>query len=183
MFDKIPELYSKYAIYTIIILIISNLIALDDPQIFTQFFNTIIKFLPSSVVNYFHERNINTLDALCIFTIISSISGVGFIWNLLFHKWYLKYTSEKYETLDENFKYPRFHMDSIYTFMSELTILFFLTFLLFSQIGFTSTETIINFIRNNVGFTLVLSGIGTMYAFFVCVLLIMSGLGSIKEKN
>ena len=183
MFDKIPELYSKYAIYTIIILIICNLIAWGDPRILTHFFNAIIKFLPSSVVNYFHERNINTLDTLYIFTIISSISGVGFIWNFLFHKWYIKYTSKKYEILDENFRYPKFHMDSIYTFMSELTILFFLIFLLFSQTGFASTETIFNFIWNNAGFTLVLSGIGIIHTFFVCVLLIMSGLGSIKGKN
>lgn len=183
MFDKAIELYSKFAIYLIYILIFSIFLASFHPQIFIHFFNAVTKFIPIPIINYYSEKNINHTDLFHIFTIVSAISGIGAIWNLFYPRIYIGkmlkiglYTKE----------YPSFHMASIHSNSSTLTTLFLLSSTLLIQTKVTSFLTIKSLALNllqSAPTIFIFCCIGTLEATFYCFALILSGFGTAEEKN
>ncbi|MDA1478043.1 hypothetical protein [Bacillus changyiensis] len=183
MFDKILELYSKFAIYLVHILIFSIILASFHPQIFQHFFSAVAKFIPESIINYYSEKNINQTDVFYIFTIISAISGIGAIWNFFYPRNYVK------KMIDAGLKFnefPSFHMTSIHNNSSEITILFLLIAILFTQTNVISFSTIKNLEMDlliNAPIIFIFCSIGILAATVDCIMIIMSGFGTIKKKN
>lgn len=183
MFDKFIKLYSKFSIYMIYILIFSNILASFHSDFFIQFFKSVQKFMPVSIIYYFKEKNIDMTDMFHIFIIISCISGIALIWNYFYHKYYINKIHKNDISLSE-FEYPSFHMDSIHANSSELTILFLLSTALFAQTKVISFP--ISLFRDLVKdspFLFLFCIIGILGAIFQCIFLIMSGFGIIKIKK
>lgn len=184
MFDKLIGLYFKFSIYLTHLLIFSIILASIHPQVFTHFFNAIVKLIPVSIINYFIEKNINQTDVFYIFTIVSAISGIGLIWNYFFPRNYIKKMREV--GLDIITEYPSFHMASIYNKSSELTTLFLLSITLFIETNVTSLSPFKSLVLNllqNAPFVFLFCCIGTAGAILNCVALIMSGFATIIEKK
>ncbi|MCY8960078.1 hypothetical protein [Bacillus atrophaeus] len=183
MFDKLIGLYTKFSIYLTHLLLFSIILASFHPQVFTHFFNAIVKFIPVSIINYLTEKNINQTDVFYIFTIISAISGIGIIWNLFFPRNYIR---KMIEVGLDRIKYPSFHMATIHNKSSELTTLFLLSSTLFIETNVTSFSTFKSLILNllqNAPFVFLFCCIGTAGAIFNIMILIMSGFGTIKNKK
>ncbi|WEZ04605.1 hypothetical protein P5666_00550 [Bacillus subtilis] len=183
MFDKLVGLYFKFSTYLTYLLLFSIILASFHPQVFTHFFNAIVKFIPVSIINYLTEKNINQTDVFYIFTIISAISGIGVIWNLFYPRYYIRKMIE----LGLDWKqYPSFHMASIHNKSSELTTLFLLSITLFIETSVTSFSQFKSLVLNllhNAPFVFLFCCIGIAGSIFNILTFTMSGFGTIIEKK
>lgn len=185
MLDNFSKVYSKYSSYIIIFLVISNIITFFQPQLFLNLFNIIIKLLPKSLINYFENINLTAYEALYIFALVLTITGFTTIWRILYHLWF----SPKYMKIlekNQNAKYPKFHMDSIYNFMTEISTLFFLILSLLTQTEMISINSIKEFSTNFLSHNILISAltiIGIVRVCIVCMLFIIAGLGTVEQRK
>ncbi|AMQ72486.1 MULTISPECIES: hypothetical protein [Bacillus amyloliquefaciens group] len=183
MFDKLIGLYFKFSVYLTHLLLFSIILASFHPQVFTHFFSAIVKFVPIPIINYFAEKNISHADVFYIFTVISTISGIAIIWNYFFPR---NYIGKMLVGGKDMKNYPSFHMASIHNKSSELTTLSLLSIILFAQTNDTSFSTFKSLVLSllmNAPFVFLFCCIGTARAMLECVVLIMSGFGTIINEK
>ncbi len=154
-----------------------------------SFSSSIYKFIPESLVNYFINNKINSLDWLNIFVTFVSITGVTTIWRFFYIRYYIGKTLEidrKNSYINKKpFKMPKFHMLSIHNFFSDATTIFVLVYLLILNAGTITIQPTLNYIFNLLRteyFIIPFFFIGILSTALGCISLVIGFLGTATNR-